>query len=47
MPSLFRFLCLAAALGGMMWLCLWALATFIEPPSRTITVNVPVNLEQP
>lgn len=41
MPTLFRFLTVLAVIGGLIYGGIYALATFIDPPLREITVTVP------
>jgi hypothetical protein len=41
MPSLFRFLLIVGILGGLGYGALFALATFVEPKPRQITVTIP------
>jgi hypothetical protein len=41
MPSLFRFLIFVGLLGGLAYAGIFALATFIEPSPREITVTIP------
>ena len=41
MPSLLRFLTVIAIIFGIGYGVLWALATFIHPTPREITVTVP------
>jgi cobalamin synthase len=41
MPSLFRFLIVVGVLFGLLYGIIFALATFIEPTPREITVTVP------
>lgn len=43
MPTLFRFLVLVAVIGGLAYAAMWALATFIEPQPREITVTIPAS----
>ena len=49
MPSLFRFLVLAGLLGGIGYVTVFALATFVKVQQREITVTVPPDkfLKQP
>jgi hypothetical protein len=44
MPSLFRFLIVVGVLFGLVYGIILALATFIEPMPREITVTVPRDL---
>ncbi len=41
MPSLIRFLIVVGVLFGVLYGIIFALATFIEPTPREITVTVP------
>ena len=41
MPSLLRFLLVVAVLVGVIYGAIYALASFIEPTPREITVTVP------
>lgn len=41
MPSLLRFVTVIAILAGLVYGAIFALATFVEPKSRDITVTVP------
>jgi hypothetical protein len=41
MPSLFRFLTIIAILAALDYVGLYALAHFVEPKPREITVSVP------
>ena len=41
MPTLFRFLLLLAVLGGIAFALMYALATFVEPETREMTVTIP------
>jgi hypothetical protein len=43
LPSLIRFLVTIAVLAGLVWGGLWALATFVEPKQREMTVRIPAN----
>ena len=49
MPSLFRFLVFVGLLGGLAYVAVFSLATFVKYQPREITVNVPPNkfLKQP
>jgi hypothetical protein len=42
-PTLFRFLFIVALLGGLAFAGMWALATFIEPRPREISVTIPAS----
>lgn len=41
MPSLFRFLTVVALIGGVIYGGVYALANFVNPSPREITVSVP------
>jgi hypothetical protein len=41
MPSLIRFLLFLGLLGGFAYGTIFALATFVEPKPREITVTIP------
>ncbi|WP_197486911.1 hypothetical protein [Rhizobium bangladeshense] len=41
MPSLFRFLFVCAMLAGTVYGAMWALATFVEPEPRDVTIRIP------
>ena len=41
MPTLFRFLAVIAVIGGLAFAAMFALATFVEPEPREITVTIP------
>jgi len=41
MPSLFRFLSVVAVIGGIIYGTIFALANFVSPKSREMTVVVP------
>ncbi len=41
MPSLFRFLLVVGLLGGAFYAGVAALAKYVEPQPREITVNIP------
>lgn len=41
MPTLLRFLVVCAVLGGLGFAAMLALATFVEPEPREITVSIP------
>jgi hypothetical protein len=41
MPSLFRFLTVVAIIGGLIYGGIFALANFVNPKPREITVSVP------
>jgi hypothetical protein len=41
MPSLFRFLTVVGILGGLTFGAMFALATWVDPKPREITVSIP------
>jgi hypothetical protein len=41
MPSLFRFLTIVAVIGGVIYGGMYALANFVTPKPREITISVP------
>lgn len=41
MPSLFRFLAVVGILGGLVYGAIFALATFVQPKPREMTVTIP------
>lgn len=41
MPSLFRFLSVVAVIGGLIYGGIFALANFVNPKPREMTVSVP------
>jgi hypothetical protein len=41
MPSLFRFLTVVAMIGGLIYGGIFALANFVNPKPREMTVSVP------
>jgi hypothetical protein len=41
MPSLFRFLTVVAVLGGIGYGAMYALANFVNPKPREMTVSIP------
>jgi hypothetical protein len=41
MPSLIRFLAVIGIIAGIVYAGLWALAHFVEPHSREMTVTIP------
>ncbi|MFE1603206.1 histidine kinase [Methylobacterium sp. ID0610] len=47
MPTLFRFLAIVAILAGIVFAAMFALATFVEPTPREITVTIPSSKLQP
>jgi len=40
MPSLFRFLTVVAVIGGLIYGAIFALANFVHPKSREMTVTI-------
>ncbi len=47
MPSLFRFLAILAILAGAVFAGIFALATFVEPQQREMSVAIPNSRLQP
>ncbi|HEX8416156.1 MAG TPA: histidine kinase [Methylobacterium sp.] len=47
MPTLFRFLATLALLGGLVFAGMFALATFVEPTPREMSVTIPASKLQP
>ena len=47
MPTLFRFLLTLAILAGIGFAALFALATFVEPTPREMSVTIPASKLQP
>ena len=43
MPSLFRFLTVVAVLGGIVYGVIFALANFVSPKPREMTVTIPAD----
>ncbi|MFS8045410.1 hypothetical protein [Rhizobium sp. BR 314] len=41
MPTLFRFLVICAVIGGSIYGAMWALALFVSPQPREITIRIP------
>jgi lipopolysaccharide export LptBFGC system permease protein LptF len=41
MPSLFRFLTVVAIIAGVLYGAIFALANFVSPKSREMTVTIP------
>ena len=41
MPTLFRFLVIVAIIGGVIYAGIFALANFVTPKPRDITVTIP------
>lgn len=46
MPSTFRLLRYLILLLALLFAGVWALATFVEPQPREMTVNVPIDIER-
>ena len=46
-PSLFRFLTTLAILGALIYAGMFALATFVEPTPREMSVSIPNSKLQP
>lgn len=42
-PSLIRFLVVIGILGGLVWLAMLALVTFVEPEQREMSAPIPAN----
>ncbi|MCC0807139.1 histidine kinase [Methylobacterium sp. W2] len=47
MPTLFRFLATLAVLGGLVFAGMFALATFVQPTPREMSVSIPAAKLQP
>lgn len=47
MPTLFRFLATLAILGGLVFAGMFALATFVQPTPREMSVSIPAAKLQP
>lgn len=47
MPTLFRFLAILAVLAGLAFAAMFALATFVEPTPREMSVTIPASKLQP
>ncbi len=47
MPTLFRFLAIIGVIAGLAFAAMFALATFVEPEPREITVTIPNSRLQP
>jgi phage shock protein PspC (stress-responsive transcriptional regulator) len=47
MPTLIRFLFVLAVLGGLGFAAMFALATFVQPEPREMTVSIPASRLQP
>jgi hypothetical protein len=43
MPSLFRFLTVVAVIAGVIYGAIFALANFVNPKSREMTITVPAD----
>jgi hypothetical protein len=43
MPSLFRFLTVVAVIGGVIYGAIFALANFVGPKTREMTVTIPAD----
>ena len=43
MPTLFRFLTIVAVLGGVAFGAMLALATFVDPEPREMSVTIPTS----
>jgi hypothetical protein len=43
MPSLFRFLTVVALIGGVIYGAVFALANFVHPKPREMTVTIPAD----
>ena len=43
MPSLFRFLTVVAVIGGIVYGVIFALANFVNPKPREMTVTIPAD----
>jgi hypothetical protein len=43
MPSLFRFLTVLAIIGGIVYGVIFALANFVNPKPREITISIPAD----
>ncbi len=43
MPSLFRFLTVVAVIGGIIYGTIFALANFVNPKPREITIHIPAD----
>ncbi|AWN41080.1 histidine kinase [Methylobacterium durans] len=47
MPTLFRFIATLAVLAGLVFAGMFALATFVEPTPREMSVTIPAAKLQP
>ena len=43
MPSLFRFLTVVAVIGGLVYGAIFALANFVTPKPREMSVSIPAD----
>jgi hypothetical protein len=43
MPSLFRFLTVVAVIVGVVYGAIYALANFVNPKPREMTINIPAD----
>ena len=43
MPSLFRFLTVVAVIGGILYSVIFALANFVTPKPREMSVSIPAD----
>ena len=43
MPSLFRFLTVVAVIGGILYGAIFALANFVTPKPREMSVSIPAD----
>jgi hypothetical protein len=43
MPSLFRFLTVLAIIGGIIYGVIFALANFVNPKPREMTISIPAD----
>ncbi|WP_188410845.1 hypothetical protein [Agaricicola taiwanensis] len=42
MPTLTRYATIVAIVAGLVYTCLWSLATFVAPDHRSITIDIPI-----
>lgn len=47
MPTLFRFFAILAILAGLVFAAMFALATFVQPVPREMSVTIPASKLQP
>jgi hypothetical protein len=47
MPTLFRFLVVCAVIAATVYGAMWALAIFVEPKPRDITIRIPAEKLNP